>query len=87
MALKSKKMVKHIAVSTILARNDSDLMEGKRLQVNSLLVKSLAENEKHFIRNQNIDHERRCLFDDGIHPNNEGTNVLGQNFVHYINTI
>ena len=87
-ALESKKMVKHIAVSSILARGDPDLMEGKRLQVNSLLVKSLAENEIHCIRHQNIDHEwRLLLFDEGIHLNNEGTNVLGQNFVNYINTV
>ena len=87
-AVESKKMVKHIAVSSILARGDSDLMEGKRLQVNSFLVKSLAENEIHFIRHQNIDHEWRfLLFDNGIHLNNEGTNVLGQNFVNCINTV
>ena len=79
MALKSKKMVKHIAVSSILAHGDSDLMEGKRLQVNSLLVRTLAENEIHFIRHGNIDHECRFLLvDDGIHLNDESTNMLGQ---------
>ena len=51
-ALKSKRTVKIIAVSSILARGDSDLMEGKRLHVNSLLKKSLADNEIHFIRHQ-----------------------------------
>ena len=46
--LKSKRTVAHIAVSSILALGNSDLMEGKRLQVNSLLAKSLEENEIHF---------------------------------------
>ena len=58
-ALKSKSTVKNVAVSGILARGGSDLMEGKRLQVGSLLVKSLAENEIYFIRHQN--HEWRYL--------------------------
>ena len=40
-ALKSKITVKHVAVSIILARCDSDLMEGKRLQVISLLSSHL----------------------------------------------
>ena len=87
-ALKSKRTVKHVAVSSILARGDSDFLEGKRLQVNSLLVKSLADNEIQFIPHQNIDQEWcYLLFEDGIHLNNEGTKVLGQNFVTYINTI
>ena len=48
-ALKSKRTFKNVAVSSILARGDSDLMEWKRLQVNSLLMKSLANNEIQYI--------------------------------------
>ncbi len=87
-AVKSKRIVQNVAVSSILARGDSDLMEGKRLQVNSLLAKSLAENKIHFIRHENVDQDwRYLLYEDGIHLNNDGTNVLGQDFVNYINTI
>ena len=87
-AVKAKRTVQNVAVSSILARGDSDLMEGKRLLVNSLLAKSLKGNEIHFIRHQNFDQDwRYLLYEDGIHLNNEGTNVLGQNFVNYINAI
>ena len=48
-ALKSKRTVKNVAVSSILVRGDSDLIEWKRLQVNSLLMKSLANNEIQYI--------------------------------------
>ncbi len=88
LAINSKKTVRNVAVSSILARGDSDLMEGKRLQVNSLLEKSLAGNQISFIRHETLDQNwRYLLFEDGIHLNNEGTNVLGSSFVNYLNTI
>ena len=42
-AINSKKTVRNVAVSSILARRDSDSMEGKGLQVNSLLEKSFTD--------------------------------------------
>ena len=88
LAVNSKKMIRNVAVSSILARGDSDLMEGKRLQVNSILEESLACNQISFIRHETLDQNwQYLLFEDGIHLNNEGTNVLGSSFVNYLNAI
>ena len=63
-------------------------MEGKRLQVNSILEESLACNQISFIRHETLDQNwQYLLFEDGIHLNNEGTNVLGSSFVNYLNAI
>ena len=68
--------------------NERSLMEGKRLQVNSLLEKSLAGNQISFIRDKTLDQNwRYLLFEDGIHLNNKGTNVLVSSFVNYLNTM
>ena len=86
LAVNSKKTIRNVAVSSILARADSDLMEGKRLQVNSLLEESLAGNQISFIRHETLDQNwQYLLFEDGIHLNNEGTNVLGSSFVNFLN--
>ena len=88
LAVNSKKTIRNVAVSSILARGDSDLMEGKRLQVNSILEESLACNQISFIRHETLDQNwQYLLFEDGIHLNNEGTNVLGSSFVNYLNAI
>ena len=88
LAINSKKTIRNVAVSSILARGDSDLMEGKRLQVNSILEESLAGDQISFIRHETLDQNwQYLLFEDGIHLNNEGTNVLGSSFVNYLNAI
>ena len=88
LAINSKKTIRNVAVSSILARGDSDLMEGKRLQVNSILEESLAGNQISFIRHETLDQNwQYLLFEDGIHLNNEGTHVLGSSFVNYLNAI
>ena len=77
-----------MAVSSILARGDSDLLERKRVQVNRTLQKSLADNEIDFIEHEVFDNDWRfLLYDDGIHLNDDGTNVLGNDFVNYINNV
>ena len=87
-ALQAKKTVQKVAVSSILARGDSDHLERKRVQVNMMLQKSLADNEIDLIEHEVFDTDwRHLLYDDGIHLNDDGTNVLGNDFVNYINSI
>ena len=87
-ALQAKKTVNKVAVSSILARGDSDLLERKRVQVNRTLKKSLADNEIDFIEHEVFNNYWRfLLYDDGIHLNDDGTNVLGNDFVNYINNV
>ena len=77
-----------MAVSNILARGDSDLLERKRVQVNMMLQKSLEDNEIDLIEHEVFDKDwRYLLYDDGINLNDDGTNVLGNDFVNYINSI
>ena len=77
-----------VAVSSILARGDSDLLERKRVQVNMMLQKSLADNEIDLIEHEVFDTDwRYLLYDDGIHLNDDGTNVLGNDLGNYTNSI
>ena len=50
--------------------------------------KAVAGNQISFIRHETLDQNwRYLLFEDGIHLNSEGTNVLGSSFVNYLNNI
>ncbi len=85
LAVKAKKEIPVVFVSGILPRGDSDLLEGKRLQVNSLLCNLLAAKDIHFIRHDNFEQEWRFLLSrDGLHLNDSGTNALGQDFVDFL---
>ena len=65
-----------------------DHLERKRVQVNMMLQKSLADNEIDLIEHEVFDTDwRHLLYDDGIHLNDDGINVLGNDFVNYINSI
>ena len=87
-AIQAKKSVRKVAVSSILPRGDSDPLERKRVQINTMLQKSLADNEIDLIKHEVFDRDwRYLLYDDGIHLNDDGTNVLGNNFVNYINNV
>eukprot|EP00794_Sanderia_malayensis_P001652 gene1652-1837_t len=77
-ATQAKNSVPKVAVSSLLTRGDSYLLEEKRVRVNMLLKKSLAENGIDFIEHKEFETDwRYLLHDDGIHLNNDGTNVLG----------
>ena len=53
-----------------------------------MLKKSLADKEIDFIEHKVFDSDwRYLLHDDGIHLNDNGTNVLGNDLVNFINTI
>ena len=85
-AIQGKKTVCKVAVSSLLAGGDSDLLERKRVQVDMMLQKSLADNEIDLIEHKVFDTDwQYLLYDDGIHLNDDGTNVLGNDFVNYIN--
>ena len=72
----------------MLARGDSDPLERKRVQVNMMLQKSLADNEIDFVEHEVFDNDWRfLLYDHGIHLNDDGTNVLGNDFVNCINNV
>ena len=86
-ALEASRTVRSVAVSSILARGDSDLMESKRVQVNHLLERSLDNYGIDFIKHENFDENwQELLYDDGIHLNQRGTNVLGGNIVKFLNS-
>ena len=85
-AVKAKKSVQRVAISSILPRGDSDLMESKRVQVNALLEESLRRYDIGFINHGNFDDKwQNLLYDDGIHLNQRGTNLLGGNIVKFLN--
>ena len=54
-ALEAKKTVQKVAVSSILARGDSDHLERKRVKVNMMLQKSLADNKIDLIEHEVFD--------------------------------
>ena len=52
LAIHAKKTVRNVAVSSILARGDSDLLEEKRVKVNTMLKRSLEDKEIIFIEHK-----------------------------------
>eukprot|EP00794_Sanderia_malayensis_P002501 gene2501-2891_t len=87
-ATQAKNSVPKVAVSSLLTRGDSYLLEEKRVRVNILLKKSLAENGIDFIEHKEFETDWwYLLHDDGIHLNNDGTNVLGNDLVNYLNNV
>ncbi len=86
-ALTASRTVRSVAVSRILARGDSDVMESKQAHVNNLLERSLETHGIDFIKHENFDENwQDLLYDDGIHLNQRGTNVLGGNIVKFLNS-
>ena len=86
-ALTASRTVRSVAVSRILARGDSDVMESKRAHINNLLERSLETHGIDFIKHENFDENwQDLLYDDGIHLNQRGTNVLGGNIVKFLNS-
>ena len=87
-AIQAKETIRKVAVSSILARDDSDFFERKRVEVNAFLQKLLANKDIDFIEHPVFDTDwEYLLYNDGIHLNEQGTNVLGNAFLNYINNI
>ena len=74
-----------IGVSAILVRNDNDDLAFKALQANIILKEYCLRNEIPFLNNSNINVKH--LNYKGLHLNKEGTSVLQQNLLGFVNTI
>jgi lysophospholipase L1-like esterase len=74
-----------IGVSAILVRNDNDGLAFKALQANIILKVYCLRNEIPFLNNSNINVKHFNY--KGLHLNKEGTSVLQQNLLGYVNTI
>ena len=76
----------YVAVSSLIARGDSDIMEEKRNHVNQILERSLVAYDICFIKHNNIDIDwRDCLWKDGIHLSDHGSAKFTGNFIRFLN--
>ena len=88
LAVNASKTVKNVAVSSILARGDSELIDVKRRKVNIALEKELENSRIELIKHEYIEREwENMLYKDGIHLNQDGTNALGGDFVSFLNSV
>ena len=86
LAIEAKRRIPHVAVSSLIARGDSDIMEERRNHVNQILERSLAPYHICFIKHNNIDFDwRDCLWKDGIHLSDHGSAKFTGNFVRFLN--
>ena len=86
LAIEAKRRIKHVAVSSLIARGDSDIMEEKRNHVNQILERSLVAYDICFIKHNNIDIDwRDCLWKDGIHLSDHGSAKFTGNFIRFLN--
>jgi lysophospholipase L1-like esterase len=74
-----------IGISAILVRNDNNDLAFKALQANITLKEYCLRNEIPFLNNSNINVKH--LNYKGLHLNKEGTSVLQQNLLGFVNTI
>ncbi len=87
LAENTSKTVKNVAISSLLARGDSDLIDVKRREVNFELEKRLQNSGILLIKHEYIKMEwKNLLYRDGIHLNQDGTNALGEDFVIFLNS-
>ena len=77
--------VKNILVSSVMPRN-IPYMQFRRRQLNNLLRDLCTENNFTFIDNDNIVLSEH-ISGDGVHLNRDGTNMLSENFLDYLNRI
>eukprot|EP00794_Sanderia_malayensis_P006719 gene6719-7479_t len=86
LAFEAKQKIKHVAVSSLIARGDSDIMENRRYHVNQTLERSLAPYGICFIKHNNIDIDwRDPLWKDGIHLSDHGNAKFTGNFIRFLN--
>ena len=74
-----------IGVPAILVRHDYNDLAFKALQANIILKEYCLRNEIPFLNNSNINVKH--LNYKGLHLNKEGTSVLQQNLLGFVNTI
>ena len=81
LATNAKKNVNEVAVSIIVFRDD-DLYQ-KAKEINNILQRKAAENNLHFIDNNNL--KKRDLNGSELHLNPEGSKTLEKNILRFIN--
>ena len=86
LAIEAKRRIKHVAVSSLIAGGDSDIMEERTNHVNQILERSLAPYDICFIKHNNINIDwRDCLWKDGIHLSDHGSAKFTGNFIRFLN--
>ena len=83
LAMTSKRRVRDVAISSLVIRNDSEELEAKRQEVNTILERALRDLPLHFINHDNI--EEKHLDKWGLHLNFSGTNMMAGNFIDFLN--
>ena len=76
--------VETILISSVITRKQG-YMDRRRREINTLLKDMCVELGYFFINNDNIDHQHLCR--DGVHLTNEGSDILGLNYLHSLNNI
>lgn len=76
--------VEQILISGIVTRKQ-EYMDRRRKQLNNLLQDMCYDLGYIYIDNDNITHDH--LFNDGVHLNFEGSDILSNNFLHSLNNI
>lgn len=74
--------VEDVVISSIFVKESIELSAYIR-KVNDVLRELCSKHKLHFVSNDNI--TRKHLCGDGVHLENEGTNILGDNIVSFIN--
>ena len=83
LALKVKKQINDVAISSIIRRTDSDDLERKRIHVNQLVRAGLLGTGMKFIEHDNkLDNH---LEKWGLHLNFNGINIMTENLIDFIN--
>ena len=75
---------KHILISSVITRKQS-YMDRRKNEINDLLQEMCYDLGYIYINNDNINHEH--LFYDGVHLTNEGSAILGHNYLHALNNL
>ncbi len=83
LAMEAKKRTQHVAVSSLIMRTDSQELDEKRTKVNILLERYLDELPVDFVMHNNI--LSKHLDNWGLHLNFQGTNIMTENFLSYLN--
>ena len=83
LAMTAKRRVSDVAVSSLITRRDSEELEAKRQEVNTILERALRDSPIYFINHDNI--EEKHLDKWGLHFNFSSTNMMAGNFIDFIN--
>ena len=72
-------------ISGIIKRNKQPYVERRRREINNMLKDLCFDLGYVYIDNENIEIEH--LFNDGVHLNQDGSDILGGNLLHSLNNI